>query len=280
MDGGRPRAPPRRLSRTLRMPAPSSSVRRNRARSRSRRALTNIRAITFDVGSTLIQCWPSVGHIYADIAARHGCVGLSPRLLNRRFAAAWQARGDFRHTRDEWAALVDATFDGLTPEPPGKLFFPELYDAFSRAAAWRVFPEVRPVLEALAAGGLKLGVISNWDDRLRPLLARLKLDPYFVSIVVSCEVNAPKPAPLIFERAARELSLPPREILHVGDDRVMDVQGARAAGFNARLLARRRAPAGDAMRSLRELLPLIQASPTKPRRGLWARGSAAGNQGP
>jgi len=33
---------------------------------------SDIRAITFDVGGTLIAPWPSVGHIYSDIAARFG----------------------------------------------------------------------------------------------------------------------------------------------------------------------------------------------------------------
>jgi len=30
-----------------------------------------IRAVTFDVGGTLIECCPSVGHIYAEVAGRH-----------------------------------------------------------------------------------------------------------------------------------------------------------------------------------------------------------------
>ena len=30
-----------------------------------------IKAITFDVGGTLIEPWPSVGHAYAGVAARY-----------------------------------------------------------------------------------------------------------------------------------------------------------------------------------------------------------------
>jgi len=31
-----------------------------------------IRAISFDVGGTLIRPWPSVGHVYAEVAAQQG----------------------------------------------------------------------------------------------------------------------------------------------------------------------------------------------------------------
>ena len=42
-----------------------------------------IRAVTFDVGGTLIEPWPSVGHVYAEVAAQHGWAGLSIEALNR-----------------------------------------------------------------------------------------------------------------------------------------------------------------------------------------------------
>src|SRR5258705_6110931 len=67
-----------------------------------------IEAVTFDVGGTLIQCWPSVGHVYADVAARHGHRNLSPAILNRQFKTAWQNFKRFRHTPEQWAAIVDA----------------------------------------------------------------------------------------------------------------------------------------------------------------------------
>ena len=60
--------------------------------------LTQVRAVTFDVGGTLIKPSPSVGHIYAEVAARHGRKKVSPETLNRRFAAAWKGLKSFNHT--------------------------------------------------------------------------------------------------------------------------------------------------------------------------------------
>jgi putative hydrolase of the HAD superfamily len=220
-----------------------------------------IRAITFDVGGTLIACSPSVGHIYAQIAARHGCTRIAPAVLNRQFAAAWCKLTDFRHTRAQWAALVDATFGDLVQPPPSQSFLPALYDRFAEADAWRVYKDVLPALKALKAQGLKLGVISNWDERLRPLLHKLDLAHFFDSITVSCDLGAPKPSPDVFLEAARRLGLAPAEILHVGDSMEADVRGARAAGFHSVLLKRgsARAIAGT-IQSLSSLLQVTDTS--------------------
>ena len=200
--------------------------------------LNQIEAITFDVGGTLIEPRPSVGHVYAEVAGRHGLRGLEAQHLTERFAAAWQSRKDFNYSRSEWSEIVDATFQGLAATPPSKTFFNELYHHFAQPQAWRIFDDVRPALDALASHGIKLGIISNWDERLRPLLREVELDKYFEVIVVSCEVGFAKPSPVIFEIAAEKLCRAPGTILHVGDSVDLDAEGARRAGFQTRLLRR------------------------------------------
>jgi putative hydrolase of the HAD superfamily len=226
-----------------------------------------MRAITFDVGGTLIEPYPSVGHLYSEVAAHHGLADLSPAELNRRFAEAWLKISKFDYTRATWMALVDHTFAGLAEVPPSRTFFAALYDRFAAPGAWRIFDDVIPTLRALSAQGFKLGIISNWDERLRPLLGRLDLDHFFSDLTISCEVGAIKPDRRIFERAAAKLGCAPSAILHVGDSREADVNGARAAGFSAIELRRHaEAPAESNpaavagqlpafVRSLRELGP-------------------------
>lgn len=216
--------------------------------------LNNIEAVTFDVGGTLIECWPSVGHIYADVAARHGHHNLSPSLLNQQFKAVWAELRDFRHTPEQWSALVDATFRGMIDPLPSKTFFPELFKRFSQPYVWRIFDDVLPALRTLNARGIKLGVISNWDDRLRPLLQQLNLLGYFQAMVISCEIGMPKPAPVMFETACRALDSAPPNTIHVGDSRQMDFEGARAAGLQALWLRRGAAQCEQGcIGSLREL---------------------------
>src|SRR5213594_3882996 len=204
--------------------------------------LTGIQAVTFDVGGTLIEPWPSVGHVYAEVAESHGIAGLSHEELQRRFITAFGRRARSIHSTEGWAEIVDETFAGLVDEPPSKTFFPDLYERFAQAAAWRIYPDVAPAFAALAGRGLKLGVISNWDDRLRPLLNALGLARRLEAIVVSCEVGASKPAPAIFRKTAKQLHASPDTVLHVGDSFEMDVEGARTAGFKALQIERNAKP--------------------------------------
>lgn len=220
----------------------------------------NIQAVTFDVGGTLIKPWPSVGQVYAEVAAKNGQPGISPVLLDERFAAAWRDLENFHHGRDEWSALVDRVFEGLTQQPPSALFFPELFDRFAEPDVWQIFDDVKPAIDALASLGINLGVISNWDERLQPLLERLGLRKYFETVVVSCEIGFSKPSPVIFEHAARKLGLAPEFILHVGDSTRDDLRGAESAGFQARLIERGQNTGGSGrIGSLLELERLAQA---------------------
>lgn len=204
-----------------------------------------IKAVTFDVGGTLIEPWPSVGHVYAEVAARHGVQGATAEILNERFKNAWRSRKDFNYTRDGWADLVDETFRGIATDSPRTTFFDELYDRFTEAEAWRIFDDVIPALDELATAGFRLAVISNWDERLRLLLRRLELDRWFEALVISSEVGFAKPSPVIFNEAAAKLALPPESILHVGDSAELDVSGARAAGFQSVRIERGRNSAAE-----------------------------------
>ena len=221
-------------------------------------SLADIQAVTFDVGGTLIEPWPSVGHIYAEVAAQYGHKNLQPEQLNQQFALAWRSKKNFDHSRPAWFELVQKTFEGLIPRFTRELF-DELYARFACAEAWRVFDDIRPALDLLRRRGFKLAAISNWDARLRPLLEQLQLKEYFSAVVISVEAGVAKPATEIFQRAAFLLGQPPRRILHVGDGLTEDVLGAQSARFQTLLLNRKAAPASTpAITSLADLERLLE----------------------
>lgn len=219
-----------------------------------------IRAITLDVGHTLIEPREAVGQVYAQAAAKYGGRDLSQTELEKRFQTALRQAGGAVNTRADWARIVDVTFSGLLPRPPSETFFPELFERFAQAAAWRIYDDVWPALDALAVDRVRLGVISNWDHRLRQLLLELKLEERFEVIVVSCEIGIAKPAPEIFAAAAAALGVMPAEILHVGDNWEADVLGARAAGFRAVQIARGQEGSVDQISSLTDLQPSLNES--------------------
>jgi putative hydrolase of the HAD superfamily len=198
-----------------------------------------IRAVSFDVGGTLIEPWPSVGHVYASVAARFGLAEVAPEDLNRQFGSAWKARRDFNYSRDAWRELVNASFAGLAPMAPSLECFDAMYDAFARPEPWRIFDDVLPTLAAGRDRGWKLAIGSNWDERLRPLLRELKLEDYFDVIVISHDVGVTKPSRGLFDRVASELGVPAETVLHIGDGVEEDWRGAIAAGMRSLLLDRK-----------------------------------------
>jgi len=197
-----------------------------------------IQAVTFDVGGTLIEPWPSVGHVYGAVAADHGVSNLDCTELTERFGTAWKTKQGFDYSRAAWRDLVARTFADTVPAERLDAVFRDIYARFEQPDVWRVFDDVVPALGALRSAGFKLGVISNWDERLRPLLDRLRLSQYFDVIVISIEAGVAKPTPGIFAQAAALLKTEPSKILHVGDSLHEDVVGAQEAGLSALKLSR------------------------------------------
>jgi len=113
-----------------------------------------------------------------------------------------------------------------------------LIDAYSRPILL-VPPTVdggaRVALERLRAQGLTLAVISNTMRTpgrvLRQLLDRHGLLAAFAHATFSDEVGVRKPNPEIFALTLRALGVESAAAVHVGDDAVLDVLGARNAGL-------------------------------------------------
>jgi putative hydrolase of the HAD superfamily len=216
---------------------------------------------------------PPVGELYARTARKYG-VDVTAADVQAQFRRSWEVL-QVKSTEDPvrygvgeadgrrwWQALVAETFHPLGLPQPFEVFFDELYRLFAAPDVWRVYPEVFDVLQVLRAQGLTLGVLSNWDIRLGPLLEGLKLMPYFDHVVLSAVVGWEKPHRRIFESALEQAGVHASEVLHVGDSYPQDVVGAQQAGLYAVWLRRHGAQPADCpvISSLRELLPIVDGS--------------------
>lgn len=90
-------------------------------------------------------------------------------------------------------------------------------------------------LHELCDLGYRLAVVSNTmrtpGTILRRVLERYGLLACFAHTAFSDEVGVRKPDPAIFLGALRALGAEPACAIHVGDDSLLDVDGARAAGM-------------------------------------------------
>ena len=79
----------------------------------------------------------------------------------------------------------------------------------------------------------RIGVISNADGKISPLLECNGICDCFLTIVDSGIVRYEKPHPAIFEAALRAIDASAEETLYVGDVHCVDYVGATRAGMQA-----------------------------------------------
>jgi putative hydrolase of the HAD superfamily len=210
-----------------------------------------VRAVFFDAVGTLIYPNPPAVEVYLAVARRLGS-SLSLSTISSRFAAAFRRQEEFDHARrlrtDEtrehsrWRAIVGEVLDDVSdPER----CFQELYTHFATPGAWLCSPGAAEILNSLAGRGYVLGIASNFDHRLRGVAMGLSPLRPVRHLVISSEVGWRKPAPEFFDAVCRSVGMWPEEVLYVGDDQTNDVEGAKAVGMPAVLVAPKQEPWGD-----------------------------------
>ncbi len=189
-------------------------------------------AVTFDAAGTLLHPARPVAMVYAEAARAHGITAVDGRELtleriDTRFRSAF-ANVPVRQDGDGrafWRHVVQMTLGSRDPA-----LFAQLYAHYARPHAWTWAPGALASLAALRGRGLRVGLISNWDTRLRALLCEAGALRHFDHVYISGEQAHDKPHPACFTTTAEALRVPIGRMLHVGDSRGADVEGARAAG--------------------------------------------------
>lgn len=210
------------------------------------------------MGGTLLHANPSVGGVYARVAARHG-VNAPAEVLDQRFSDAWGRLKKVGVTVEKawWRRIIDDVFSPYQV-PDGEAFFHDLYESFRDPASWALYPDVIATLEALQKRAVRLAIASNWDERLPALLDGIGLAPYFEKRFISFDLGVSKPDPRFFQAALKGMDVDPLETAHVGDDPEEDIRGAESAGIRAYLIDRKKKPINSRMMSdLSEILARI-----------------------
>lgn len=226
-----------------------------------------IRAVFFDAVGTVVHPVPAAGDVYFEMGQRFGS-RLGREEVQCRFKAAFAAQervdaeqqGRTSEARElaRWRAIVEQCLPDVDDREG---CFQSLHQHFARPDAWAVERCAGKVLSELAGRGFRLGLCSNFDYRLRQVLAGLTELRRIQIVVISSEVGWRKPAAEFFAAVARSAQVDPRQILVVGDDRANDYLGARRAGMQALLFdpCQDQRKAGDeCVGGLNEILLFVQ----------------------
>ncbi|MFN4004821.1 MAG: HAD family hydrolase [Hylemonella sp.] len=202
-----------------------------------------IRAITLDLDDTLwpiapvieraeraLQDWlrpqaPATAGFLSDAARR---LALRQRILAERPQAAHDLRALRRELlrralqqHGEDVALVDAAYEVFI----GERMRVQLYADAEPALAW-------------LAARYPLVAVSNGNADIH----RIGLGRYFRAALSAQDFGVGKPDARIFHAAAQAAGVAAQEVLHVGDDPALDIQGALGAGMHAVWVNRAGAP--------------------------------------
>ena len=194
--------------------------------------ISRIKAITLDLDDTLWPIWPTIQRaeqalaawltrhapgaaaIFADkearLALRDHVVQTRPELGHDLSAIRRESIRTALHRAQEDTALAEAAFE---------IFFAERMRV-------ELFEDVLPALTALSAR-FPLIAVSNGNAHV----ARVGLGHFFAHSLSASEFGVAKPDARIFHAAADKVGVVPADVLHVGDDAVLDVLGALKAGM-------------------------------------------------
>jgi putative hydrolase of the HAD superfamily len=234
---------------------------------------TPIHVIFFDAAETLFHINGSVADIYITHAVQHGFRQTSDskasiaQAFQRAFRDApppvFAATDPVELKECErlwWFDILHNVFYRVGMFERFDEFFAQVFQVFEDPHSWVLFPETRTVLVRLRENGFELGIVSNFDSRLFPVMRGLGIDQLFDTVTIASLAKAAKPASKIFEIALEKHAVDPGEALHVGDSVRDDVEGAKKAGMTGVLLDRSgrvQGYDGYVIKTLEELLPLV-----------------------
>ena len=106
----------------------------------------------------------------------------------------------------------------------------------------KLYPDTIPTLNKLRKSGYKLGLITDSDlDIANGIIQRHRLTDFFDVKIVSSEIKAYKPSPLLFNEAIKSAKCTSNEGIYVGDSEI-DIKGAADAGLTTVIISRNEIP--------------------------------------
>ena len=212
-----------------------------------------IKAVTFDWWFTITNM-PVQAEEFAPWAKKHRLEGMSKVLSDaglgvddRRLSVAYDRLTE--HLEDVWHRNLDVLgeeqiaiflqYAGIRKTPDDGLIA-KLSVPYRNAVLDRppdINPGVADCLAILKRDGYKLGIISNtgrtWGRALIELQKKYGIWGSFDVLSFSDEIGVRKPHPAIFKKTLEGLRLPAEKVVHIGDNTLDDVSGAKGVGMKA-----------------------------------------------
>lgn len=207
-----------------------------------------IKAVSLDAMGTLIHLNKTAAEVYYQVLIAHE---ISPqqiysllhdksqypkfwKMAEQKISATNQEKYLDRYSNSAkinfWHLLFATIFEYYNL-PIEKLEQTKLatIEEFAKEKHWQLEKTAIQLFNFCQENQILLFVTSNFDERLPDILKNLKVAHYFKKIITSAEVGYEKPSHRIFEHLLQEAQCPAKQIIHVGDTWLADVEGAKQA---------------------------------------------------
>lgn len=214
------------------------------------RLITNLRQfklITFDITDTLLKFRRPPGEEYAIAVQQFGYRNVSAAEISSQFG------GNFKYMtttypnfgcttigwENWWRMLVQRILTAAKVDIDGDSVVrvaDYIIAKYQTDECWVRVENANELIDTLKECGKTVGVLSNFDPRLRCILADTKLSQ-FDFVLSSYEHGVAKPSQAIFDLALEMVGkAKPTQALHVGNTPTLDYIGAIEAGWSAALI--------------------------------------------
>jgi len=210
--------------------------------------LQKFKLVTFDLTDTLIKFKRHPGIEYASTAKSLGYRNVDPDKITAQFSGNFkQMNNDYPNFgRNKiswetwWEMLIANIFKsaGISlAESDIYVLCNELIDKYETDECWELQDGAVELIEKIKDSDKIVGIISNYDPRLRFLVENMKL-PELDFVIGSYEAGAAKPDPLIFDLAIKltNYNALPEEALHVGNAPTLDFIAAKETDWSSALI--------------------------------------------
>ena len=214
----------------------------------------NVKLITFDAMNTLfttklppgMSYYRAAKQMYPNLKEETGdftvYVSNNFKEVYKKHYKEYTLNGQSKETcKQFWEKVIGKTLyesgADLT-EIEMKNVTDQLYEDYQTSKYWKPFDETHKVLDQLHTNGMRLGIVSNFDERLENVLKSLDLKKYMEFVIFPpITKGLGKPDPRVFQQLIEEYAhCQPEEIVHIGDDKENDFIAAQNAGIKPLLL--------------------------------------------
>ncbi|WP_424358319.1 HAD family hydrolase [Methanocella sp. MCL-LM] len=211
-----------------------------------------IDTVTFDVWNTLV-----VHEFYDDRLKMHRMKSIRDALRDHGHPCTCEEiRIAYDYTEEclttVWKSERDISNDGhlalflegmgLEPDDSTMEIIRDPYSCALLDFRPKLVDGAADIINTLKEQGYRLGLISNTGRTpgrtMREVLSEYGLAGCFTAMTFSDEVGHIKPGRQIYDRALKSLGSAPENIVHVGDNPLLDVYGAKACGWKAILFTK------------------------------------------